>query len=444
MESKRFGTDGYRGVAGKELTARDAYAVGACLREVLGKRLKIGVGMDTRLSSPMLTAAIVSGILSSGSEAHIFGEVSTPAAIYLCDKLKLDIAVIVTASHNPFEDNGIKIVLRGGEKCPPAYERAIERYLGGEVNVKTVFGADIGRAYAKLDAISLYEEHLTELFASVGDGYLVGIDAANGAAYRSAPRILTRCGAKVYPIGVCPNGINVNDGCGSLHTEALSRLVRAEGLSVGFALDGDADRLIAVDKNGSVIDGDAILYILATYKKRRGVLKNNAAVSTVTSNGALEVALGEKGITLVKTPVGDKYVSDAMRRYDIEIGAESSGHVILSDICSVGDGVLTALSLLRVMRCEGASLSELSAEYIPYPSRSVSVACKDRDSVLLSERVLEARARAEAILGKGAKLLLRSSGTEEKIRILAEGEDTEFCDMAIDVIKRAILEATSE
>ena len=438
----RFGTDGLRGEVGTELLATDAFILGAGLSEVHGGRLRVCIGMDTRLSSPMLAAALISGLLASGSEVHTLGVLPTPAIAYLTDRLSFDIGIAVTASHNPFSDNGIKLFRRGGEKCSDSIERRLEEYLSGKKTPKTVSGGEIGRIYNGESAVSLYLDFLTSRFSGVGTGISVGLDAANGAAYKTAKSILEYVGCKVTAMGTNPNGLNINAKVGALHTEALASLVKRDGLDIGFALDGDGDRCIAVTSRGEIVDGDGILYAMAKYKKSKGVLKNDGVAVTVTSNGALLCALGEMNIRTFITPVGDKEVSARMKREDISLGAESSGHIIDADIFPIGDGTATALSILSIISDTGNSLSSLIEGFSPFPSVCRAVAVKNKESVLLSDSVLEAKRRAEALIGDDGRILLRASGTEEKIRILAECSDHETCKMAAEIIEKAVLLAS--
>ena len=433
-----FGTDGIRAEVGTELTPKIAFSIGASLREIYGKRLRIAVGMDTRISSPMLSAALISGLLSSGCEAHILGVMPTPAVAYLIDKLSLDLGIVITASHNPFRDNGIKIIGRCAEKCSPAVERKIEEYIIGVRLPRFVSGAEVGRAYMREGEARSYLGFLGERFSGVGRGLVVGLDAANGAGYSLSAKALELSGCRLVTVGNTPDGININDKNGSLYPDAIARVTKERGLDIGIALDGDGDRCIAVDERGRVVDGDGILYILSMYKRDRGVLRNNRIAATVTSNAALAAALKKEGIDVSVTSVGDRAVADRMREADISLGGESSGHIIDSDILPTGDGTATALSLLKVMSETGKSLSSLLSGFEPYPSVSISVAVKNKENALASESVLEAKARAEAIVGDEGRVLLRASGTENKIRILAECLDKESCRMAAEIIEKAI------
>lgn len=434
----RFGTDGIRGEVGRELLPADAFTLGACLNEIYGRRLRAAVGMDTRLSSPMLASALISGLLSSGCEVHTLGVLPTPAIAYLTDKLGFDMGIAVTASHNPFGDNGIKLFLCGGEKCPESAERRIEEYLSGKRESACASGIGVGRVYNGECAVSEYLDFLASRFSGVGDGLKVGLDTANGAAYKTARSVLESVGCRVVAIGDKPNGVNINRKVGSLHPEALCDAVRSRTLDIGFCLDGDGDRCIAIDSDGRVIDGDGILYALAKRKKIGGVLKNSTVAATVTSNGALASALASEGIALAVTPVGDKEIFDRMMKDGISLGAESSGHFIDTDIFPIGDGTATALSILRAMSESGEGLSSLVSGFSPYPSVSRSVGVKDRNSALLSDAVIEAKMRAEELLGKDGRLLLRASGTENKIRILAECPDGDRCKEAADIIEKAL------
>jgi phosphoglucosamine mutase len=389
----------------------------------------------------MLSSALISGLLSSGCEVHMLGVLPTPAIAYLTDKLSFDLGIAVTASHNPFSDNGIKIFSSGGGKCPESFERLIEEYLSGKRRAAYSFGADIGRVYGREHAVSCYTDFLISRFSDVGRGISVGLDTANGAAYKTARSILEAVGCRVAAIGDMPSGLNINDGVGALYPSAVRDLVLSEGLDIGFSLDGDGDRCIAVANDGRVIDGDGILYALAKYKKKCGVLKNSAIAATVTSNGALGEALLSEGISIAVTPVGDRAVADMMQKKGLSLGGESSGHIIDADIFPIGDGTATALMILLAMRDLGESLSSLTSGFSPYPSVSCSVTVKNKDSVLLSDTVALAKMRAEELLGNGSRLLLRASGTENKIRILAECPDENKCRSAVRIIESAISSA---
>jgi phosphoglucosamine mutase len=385
----------------------------------------------------MLSAALISGLLSSGCEVHEGGVLPTPAIAYLTDKLSFDLGIVVTASHNPFGDNGIKLFFRGGKKCDSSVERHIEEYLFGKRRHACASGRGIGRVYTSVCS-GEYIDFLTSRFSSVGKGIRVGLDTANGAAYKTARSVLRAVGCSVEAIGDSPDGSNINEGVGALHPDALSELVKKRGLDVGFALDGDGDRCIAVTDKGTVTDGDGILYVLAKRKKAQGVLKNSSVAATVTSNGALKDALLSEGISLAVTPVGDRALADKMRECDISLGGEKSGHIIDADIFPIGDGTATALSILSAMRESGESLSSLVSGFKPHPTVSLDIAVKDKESVLLSDAVISAKMRAEELLGNGSRLLLRASGTENKIRILAECPDEKRCLSAVEIIKNAI------
>ena len=434
----RFGTDGIRGEVGREILPTDAFTLGACLNEIYGRRLRICVGMDTRLSSPMLAAALISGLLSSGCEVHTLGVLPTPAIAYLTDKLGFDMGIAVTASHNPFVDNGIKLFLGGGEKLGAPAEMRVEEYLSGKRISACASGIGVGRVYNEECAVSEYLDFLASRFGRIGQGLKVGLDTANGAAYKTARSVLEAVGCRVTAIGDKPNGININGKVGSLHPEALANAVISERLDMGFCLDGDGDRCIAVGSDGHVIDGDGILYALAKRKRAEGVLKNSTVAATVTSNGALAHALALEGIALAVTPVGDKELFARMTKDAISLGAESSGHLIDTDIFPIGDGTATALSLIRAVAESGNGISSLVSGFSPYPSAMRSVDVSDKNSALLSDAVTEAKMHAEELLGENGRLLLRASGTENKIRILAECPDADRCKTAVEIIEKAL------
>ncbi len=451
-----FGTDGVRGAAGRDLTARLAmdlavagagvlsgtggYATGASSTEALAdgrprsRRPVAVVGRDPRTSGEFLEAAVVAGLASSGVDVLRLGVIPTPAVAYLTAALDADFGVMLSASHNPAPDNGIKFFARGGLKLPDAAEDEIERRLAAVSSTTGPAGggppvAGFGRV---TDASGERERYLDHLLSTLpgweGGAPLAGlrvvVDCAHGAAYEIAPRMLRRAGADVIAIGSEPDGDNINAGCGSTSLDALKAAVAAHGADVGIAHDGDADRCLAVDAGGEVIDGDQILAVLAFALKEAGRLADNTVVVTVMSNLGLRLAMRDAGITVVETPVGDRHLVAAMREGRFVLGGEQSGHIILLDHATTGDGLLTALHLLATVADRGRPLGELAKVMTRYPQVLVSIPGVDRSLVATSSELTDAVRAAEAELGESGRVLVRPSGTERVVRVMVEAVDS--------------------
>jgi phosphoglucosamine mutase len=437
--ARLFGTDGVRGLANKDLTADLALGLAQATAVVLGKgrsaearraagRRPVAVlARDPRISGEFLSAAVAAGLASSGVDVLDAGVLPTPAAAFLIQDIGADFGVMISASHNPAPDNGIKIFARGGTKLPDVVEERIESYLERDILMPT--GGDVGRIRRFADAEDRYVVHLLgSLEKQRLDGLHVVLDCANGAASGVSPETFRDAGAQVTVIGNEPDGMNINDGVGSTHLDLLARTVVELGADVGIAHDGDADRCLAVDAAGRVIDGDQIMAILAVSMKRRGVLASDTLVATVMSNLGLKIAMAENGISMVETRVGDRYVLNAMSDGGFSLGGEQSGHVVMSRYATTGDGILTGLHLLAEMARTGRSLADLATVMTVYPQILVNVSGVDR-SALDSDGVLADAVRAvEAELGGTGRVLLRPSGTEPLVRVMVEAADQETAD----------------
>lgn len=427
--TRLFGTDGIRGVANEDpLTPDLAYRVGrqvvATLRAERGReRVRLVIGRDTRRSGPLLEAAITAGVLSAGGDCYAVGVLPTPAIALVTRWLEADGGVVLSASHNPFEDNGIKLFSSEGTKFPDAWEDAIERGLDGPDVAPQARRAGIGRLIACDRAERDYADFLCQRFPLDLSGMTVVLDCAHGATYRVGPRIFRRLGARVLTLGARPDGTNINAGVGALHPEALQRRVRAAGAAIGFALDGDGDRLMSVDDTGEIRDGDYALAITARHLAARGRLRGNLVVTTVMANLGLDRCLAGAGIEVMKTQVGDRYVHEEMLRRGANLGGEQSGHLLFLDVAPAGDGLLSALMLLTVIRETGQSLASLSTCLTKFPQVLVNVPVRSKppfDALPgLGERV---RAFEQEMNGAG-RILIRYSGTEPLARVMIEGAD---------------------
>ncbi len=435
-----FGTDGVRGLANADLTAELALDLAVAAAHVLGDvgafaghegRPVAVVGRDTRASGEFLEAAVVAGLASAGVDVWRVGALPTPAVAYLTAALDADLGVVLSASHNPMPDNGIKLLARGGHKLADDVEDAIEKRMNEEWTRPT--GAGVGRVTDHAEGAALYVEHLLSTLPHRLDGLTVVVDGANGAAYAVGPEALRRAGATVVEIHTTPDGLNINAGCGSTHLGDLVAAVREHGADAGVAFDGDADRCLAVDAAGAVVDGDHVLAILGLAMRERGVLAHDTVVATVMANLGFRLALQEAELTVVETGVGDRYVLEAMREGGFVLGGEQSGHVILAEHATTGDGVLTALHLLARVAESGRSLADLAAVVQKLPQVLLNVRDVDRSRVDSEPALLAAVADAEAELGRTGRVLLRPSGTEPVVRVMVEAATAE---QARDVAER--------
>ncbi|MCL6678262.1 phosphoglucosamine mutase [Sphingomonas sp. RG327] len=440
MTRKFFGTDGIRGLTNSEpLTPQTALIVGqaAGAHFLRGDhRHRVVIGKDTRLSGYMMESALVAGFTSVGMDVVLLGPMPTPAVAMLTTSMRADLGVMISASHNPFCDNGIKLFGPDGYKLSDEAEQAIEARI--EDNPKLAKPEMIGRAKRIDDARGRYVHHAKSTFPERLrlDGLKVVLDCANGAAYHVAPEALWELGAEVIPIGVSPDGLNINASCGSTHPQHLQETVVASGADIGLALDGDADRLVVVDEKGNLVDGDQMMALIALDRRKRDQLKG-AVVATVMSNLGLERRLGETGIAMVRTQVGDRYVLEEMRRSGCNVGGEQSGHIILADYSTTGDGLVAALQVLAALVDSGKAASEVLRQFEPLPQLLKNVRFNG-GAPLENETVKKRIAEAERELEGRGRLLIRKSGTEPLIRVMAEGEDQALVERVVDEICEAV------
>lgn len=445
-----FGTDGVRGVANVDLTPELSFALGRAAGAVLvtrknnagTKRPRLLVGRDTRASGPMLEAALAAGANSVGVDCDMGGVLPTPAVAYLARAKGYDAAVVISASHNPVQDNGIKFFSCGGFKLSDDEEAEIERVTlalrQGDDGLPRPVGAQVGTQREARRLADEYVDFLCETFPMDLSGVEIAVDCANGAASAIAPAVLERLGARVKALHHEPDGANINVECGSTHPEVIARAVREGGASVGFAFDGDADRLQVVDENGHLIDGDHILAILAADMMERGVLRNGKIAATTYSNLGLKVALETLGGSVVETPAGDRYVLEAMRREDLVLGGEQSGHIILLEHNTTGDGLLTSLALLDVSLRRGKSLGELAKVMQAFPQILENVRVGDKRALNGNEAIWKAVAEAEETIGTQGRIFVRASGTEPLIRVMGEGQDEAVVRQAVSRVVEVI------
>lgn len=434
---KYFGTDGFRGEANVTLTSSHAYKIGrflghyysAIAREREHKaRARIVIGKDTRLSSYMLEYSLAAGIAASGADVYMLHVITTPGVSYVTRTEGFDAGVMITASHNPYYDNGIKIVDSEGEKLDDGVTALIEDYLDAEGDTAPLAtGGEIGRIVDHVSGRNRYVGYLISLAAHSYSGMKIGIDAANGAAFTIAEAVFSALGAEIHSIGNEPSGTNVNLECGSTHIEKLAALVHQSSLDLGFAFDGDADRCIAVDENGEVTDGDKIMYILAKSMKRRGMLDRDTVALTVMSNGGLVKSLERLGITASITRVGDRFVYERMQSEGYSLGGEQSGHVIIKKYATTGDGILTAIMLCEQMREMKSSLGSLAKDIMIYPQHTENVRVRDKRAVMNDSEVIRELRAVEDEIGDDGRVLLRESGTENVIRIMVEYKEKGAC-----------------
>ncbi|NVM97194.1 phosphoglucosamine mutase [Arthrobacter sp. SDTb3-6] len=445
--SRLFGTDGVRGLANGLLTAELALSLAQAAAVVLGhdqmsegKRPRAVLARDPRASGEFIGAAVAAGLASAGVDVYDAGVLPTPATAFLIADLGADFGVMISASHNPAPDNGIKFFARGGQKLDDAVEDAIEDQL--QRDAFRPVGVDVGRIQRFSDAEDRYIVHLLGTMPHRLDGLKIVLDCANGAASGCSPQVFTDAGATVTVIGADPDGLNINDGVGSTHLEKLQDRVLSTGADLGIAHDGDADRCLAVDHEGQVVDGDQIMAVLALAQKEAGELKGNVLVATVMSNLGLKIALRDAGITIRETAVGDRYVLEEMRRGDYSLGGEQSGHVIFSDYATTGDGLLTGLQLAAQVAKTGRTLKDLAGAMHKLPQVMINVKDVDKSRAAIVPAVKAAVAKAEAELGDTGRVLLRPSGTEQLVRVMVEAADTataqRICDGLVDVVRQEL------
>ncbi len=455
---KYFGTDGFRGEANVTLTSMQAYRVGRFLGWYYGNPLsgctekgyrpRIVIGKDTRRSCYMLEYSIAAGITASGADAYMLHVTTTPSVSYVTRQEEFDCGIMITASHNPFYDNGIKVINRFGEKLDDETTVLIEAYLDGELGALGIAEEDLPLAQKEkigciVDYVSGRNRYVGYLISLASNSYKnlrIGIDAANGASWSIARSVFGALGAKLYMMGDEPDGLNVNLNCGSTHIEGLRSLVREKHLDIGFAFDGDADRCLAVDENGNVVDGDAILYILGKRLKSRGMLNDDTVVATVMSNSGFVKSLERIGIRCEQTTVGDRFVYECMQKYGYSLGGEQSGHIILKKYAATGDGILTAIMLAEELCDSKSTLSRLAEPVLLYPQHVKNIRVKDKGAVLADGAVQNKLREVEGLIDGRGRALLRQSGTEPVIRIMIESESGELCLSYADMIAEAIRE----
>lgn len=443
---KYFGTDGIRGIANKELTPELAFKIGRMAGYVLteGKEdPKVLIGRDTRVSGQMLENALVAGLLSIGVEVMRLGIISTPGVAYLTKANHAEMGIMISASHNPVEDNGIKIFGSDGFKLLDEQEEKIEQLIDGEDHLPRPIGADIGVVNDYFEGAQKYLSYLKETIDNEFEDFHIALDCAHGSTSSLATHLFADLEAEIDTIGSSPDGVNINDGFGSTHPETLQAFVLEKQADIGLAFDGDGDRLIAVDEKGNIVNGDQILYICAKYMNEQGTLKQNTVVSTVMSNLGFYRALESNNIKSVKTAVGDRYVMEKMRDEGYNLGGEQSGHIIFLDHSTTGDGMLSALQLVNIMKETGKPLSELAAEMTIFPQVLKNVAVTDKQKALDHPKIIEEINKVEEELGNLGRVLVRPSGTEPLVRVMVEAPTEEECEKFADQITKVIEELFS-
>ncbi len=434
---KYFGTDGFRGEANVNLNVVHAYKVGRFLGWYYGRehKARVIIGKDTRRSSYMFEDALSSGLTASGADVYLLHVTPTPSVSYVVRTEDFDCGIMISASHNPYYDNGLKVINGNGHKLEAEIEEKIEAYIdNSEDTIPMATRENIGCTVDYAIGRHRYIGYLMSLATRSFKNVKVGLDCANGSSYSVAKGVFDALGAKTYAIGMEPNGININDGCGSTHIENLQKFVIENNLDVGFAYDGDADRCLAVDDKGEVIDGDAILYLCGCYLKEKGELNNNTVVTTVMSNLGLYKALDRAGISYEQTAVGDKYVNANMMENGHSLGGEQSGHIIFSKYAVTGDGVLTSLMLMEVMLEKKTKLSELRKDLKVYPQLLKNVRVADKPAARADEDVQAAVEKVSKELGDEGRILIRESGTEPVIRVMVEAKTDELCEKYVDEV----------
>lgn len=440
---KYFGTDGFRGEANKNLNVYHAFKIGRFVGDYFKEGNngvgKILIGKDTRRSSYMFENALCAGITSSGSNAHIMHVTPTPSVSYITKTEDFDCGIMITASHNPYYDNGIKIINSEGEKMENSFLEELEAYIDSDIeDIDLAVGDNIGRTVDFIGGRNRYIAYLIQTVTRSFEGIKVGLDCANGASFTIAKPVYDALGADTFVINADPNGFNINNNAGSTHIENLQKYVLDNNLDIGFAFDGDADRCIAVDNKGNVVDGDSILYISAKHMKKEGALKSNTVVTTVMSNIGLYKAFDELGIDYVKTAVGDKYVHAEMEENGYELGGEQSGHIIYKKFANTGDGILTSLKIMEAMIEAKTDLNSLTRDLKIYPQELVNVKVKSKEECLENKEILGKISEIENKLGDSGRVLVRASGTEPLVRVMVEAETDDLAKSCVDEIVKQI------
>ena len=440
---KYFGTDGIRGIAGESLTADLSFKVGKALGKLLTEKKehpKVVIGRDTRISCDMIEHALTAGLTSTGVNVMTVGTIPTPAIAYLTKTIETDSGIMISASHNPYQDNGIKIFGPDGFKLTDVQELEIESLIDNSEQIKNASFEKIGKVYGGNELTQKYIQHIKQSITGDLSDIKIALDCANGATTGVAPFIFGDLEADIETIGCQPNGININDNVGSTKIATISEFVKENNVDVGFAFDGDGDRVLAVDAEGNVVDGDKIMFILAKHLKEQGELKDNMVVSTVMSNIGFYKAIEENGLQSVKTAVGDRYVVEEMRKNDYSLGGEQSGHIVLMNYATTGDGILTAVKLSNIIKTSGKSLKELASEVSIYPQKLVNIKVVDKKTAMEDAEILAECEKVEKELEGNGRILLRASGTENLIRVMVEASSDELTDKYCEQVAKIVRE----
>ena len=440
---KYFGTDGIRGIAGESLTADLSFKVGKALGKLLTEEKehpKVVIGRDTRISCDMIEQALTAGLTSTGVNVMTVGTIPTPAIAYLTKTIETDSGIMISASHNPYQDNGIKIFGPDGFKLTDEEELEIESLIDNSEQIKNASFEKIGKVYSGNELTQKYVQHIKQSISGDLSNIKIALDCANGATTGVAPFIFGDLEADIETIGCQPNGININDNVGSTKIETISKFVKENNVDVGFSFDGDGDRVLAVDAKGHVVDGDKIMFILAKHLKEQGELKDNMVVSTVMSNIGFYKAIEENGLQSVKTAVGDRYVVEEMRKNDYSLGGEQSGHIVMMNYATTGDGILTAVKLADIIKTSGKSLEELASEVNIYPQKLVNIKVVDKKTAMEDSEILAECEKVEKELEGNGRILLRASGTENLIRVMVEASSDELTDKYCEQVAKIVRE----
>ena len=440
---KYFGTDGIRGIAGESLTADLSFKVGKALGKLLTEKKdhpKVVIGRDTRISCDMIEHALTAGLTSTGVNVMTVGTIPTPAIAYLTKTIETDSGIMISASHNPYQDNGIKIFGPDGFKLTDEQELEIESLIDNSEQIKNASFEKIGKVYGGNELTQKYIQHIKQSITGDLSDIKIALDCANGATTGVAPFIFGDLEADIETIGCQPNGVNINDNVGSTKIETISEFVKENNVDVGFAFDGDGDRVLAVDASGNIVDGDKIMFILAKHLKEQGELKDNMVVSTVMSNIGFYKAIEENGLQSVKTAVGDRYVVEEIRKNDYSLGGEQSGHIVLMNYATTGDGILTAVKLANIIKTSGKSLEELASEVSIYPQKLVNIKVVDKKTAMEDSEILAECEKVEKELEGNGRILLRASGTENLIRVMVEASSDELTDKYCEQVAKIVRE----
>ena len=440
---KYFGTDGIRGIAGESLTADLSFKVGKALGKLLTEKKdhpKVVIGRDTRISCDMIEHALTAGLTSTGVNVMTVGTIPTPAIAYLTKTIETDSGIMISASHNPYQDNGIKIFGPDGFKLTDEQELEIESLIDNSEQIKNASFEKIGKVYGGNELTQKYIQHIKQSISGDLSEIKIALDCANGATTGVAPFIFGDLEADIETIGCQSNGVNINDNVGSTKIETISEFVKENNVDVGFAFDGDGDRVLAVDASGNIVDGDKIMFILAKHLKEQGELKDNMVVSTVMSNIGFYKAIEENGLQSVKTAVGDRYVVEEMRNNNYSLGGEQSGHIILMNYATTGDGILTAVKLANIIKSTGKSLEELASEVSIYPQKLVNIKVIDKKAAMEDSEILAECEKVEKELEGNGRILLRASGTENLIRVMVEASSDELTDKYCEQVAKIVRE----